>query len=254
MKEKIKRGLKKAVLGSLIMLYSFKANQHTKQSSKYREEEKGYRKTLKDVTRDKSSAELKSDFQKLKSEYKKLGKQLILDYLIAINYAKANRHEKKSVEYGKKKQEYKSRLEEISKYQNIENTGENKLESITREDSKNPCLETKVYKDYHASMEEFYKKYEAENDTLTSTIGKILAGDYIENGQRVWYWKDRVKKIEDYARRGSISEKAQKEIFAILKCNDYFMKNKTEELSKLNNLIFNDIRKEVEQYLQERNT
>lgn len=251
MKEKIKRGIKKAVLGSLIMLYSFKANQHTKQSSKYREEEKGYRKTLKEITRDKSSAELKSDFQKLKSEYKKLGKQLILDYLIAINYAKANRHEKKSIEYGNKKREYATRLEEISKYKSApESTGENKLESIIKEDPKTPDLETKVYKDYHASMEEFYKRYEAANDHLTGTIGRILAGDYVEDGKIIWYWKDRVKKVEDYARRGSLSEDAQKEIFAILKSNEYFMKNKREELSQLNNLIFSGIKKEIGAYLK----
>lgn len=170
---------------------------------------------------------------KIKSKIKELGAKAVLGCLISVYNAKANKHSGgKARIYKKKVKRYRSRLEDI-----------------TREVAKN----FRIIKGYHASMEEFYQKYESGNDTSTSEIGKILAGDYRENEKRVWYWKNRVKKIEEYLEnKQGLPELAQREIFSILNKNRYFMKKKKTELTFLKNILFKDegVKREITDYLQ----
>ncbi|MBU4502779.1 MAG: hypothetical protein KKA79_09360, partial [Nanoarchaeota archaeon] len=178
----------------------------------------------------------------IKEKLKKLGKKAVLNCLISLYNAKANQHSKKSSKYRKTAQGYKSKLEEITGYK-----------EATRKEPKNSNLESTVNNGYHASMEEFYQKCESENNISTSEIGKILAGDYRENGKRTWYWKDRIKKVKEYLKNNQgISELTQKQIFSILNKNKYFMRKKKTELISLKNVLFKNerIKKEINYHLQ----
>lgn len=226
---------KKVALGGLTLFYSERAHQHKKNSLKYRRESQGYKNRLEEI------AGYKTGFN-IKNGLKKFGTKIILNYLISSTNAKADKQWEKSLNYRKKSQGYSNRFEEIMGYKSrLE-------ETTTKKESDSPNLETAVNKDYHAPRKESYQKHEEKNDILADTIGKILTGNYRENGEIIWYWKDRIKKVEEYAGKVNLPEETQREIFAILKNNNYFMKKKTEELSQLKDMIFTNIKKEVEDY------
>lgn len=238
---KLKVLSKKVVLGGLTLLYSERAHQHKKNSLKYRRASQEYKNRLEEIVG------YKNGFS-IKNELKKFGTKIALNYLISSSNSKANQQWEKSLKYRKTAQKYSNRFEELMGYKNrLE-------ETTTRKESNSPNLETAINKDYHTPIKESYQKYEEKNDTLTSTIGKILSGDYIENGQRIWYWKDRVRKIREYVGNNQLPETTQRQIFEILKKDRYFMRQKYNELSELNNILFreNGINREIREYISNR--
>ncbi|MBM3200747.1 hypothetical protein FJZ53_07450 [Candidatus Woesearchaeota archaeon] len=250
MKEKIKYGLKKAILKSIAKLYDNRTKCYAKKSSECKNSEQDYRAVLKKITRDKSSEEDKS-WTGLKNGFKKLGKQILLDYLISCDRKQAAKYANRSAIYDKKKQEYESRLEELSKPKpESAPLTENKLEKMLG-GSESPVQETPEVVNSYDSMKDLYKDYETKNDVLTSTVGKILSGDYVEKGQIVWEWKDRVRKVGTYLGHNQLPELAQKQIFDILKRNQYFMTKRLKELNELSYTLFigPEINKEVREYL-----
>lgn len=119
----------------------------------------------------------------------------------------------------------------------IKNKHQNNLENIARDSTQG----NNVNKNYHYSMEEFYKKYD---NSLTGKVGKILAGDYEEGGKRIWNWEDRVKNLEEALKEDQIPREEKRKIISIINNNSYLKRQKPEYFSR----VINDLSKRTASY------
>jgi len=94
---------------------------------------------------------------------------------------------------------------------------------------------------YHIRMQEFYSSSRVERNNVSSSIGLIaavLAGDYVENDKKYWFWKDRIAKAEEmYQNLSGHLDKENKrllgEMLEILNVNRYAKKKYGKRISKM---------------------